>query len=175
MALVSKDNDQADVYDPQRWGLPVEAIVHLRHSLRSFWWRFRDSFKTKTTDSSEHALTYLRGLLSMDTKRNYANIAPRVQDPEADGQKLKQFMSDSPWSAQEPIQKVQREIASTPSLSTGGVLILDESANKKAGPKSAGAGRQHNGRLGKLELSRHLLGLLQRACVDLGGWGAFHP
>jgi SRSO17 transposase len=154
MVLMTKYNDETDVYDPQRWGLPLEAVGHLGDRLCSFWWRFRDSFKTKTRDSSEHALTYLRGLLSMDTERNYANIARRVEDPEEDGQKLQQFMSDSPWSAQDPIQKVQREIASTPSLRRGGVLILDESANEKAGPQSAGAGRQHNGRLGKLEMSQ---------------------
>jgi SRSO17 transposase len=90
----------------------------------------------------------------MNTKRNYANIARRVKDPKDDGQNLQQFMSDSPWRAQTPIQQVQREITSTPSLNKGGVLILDESANEKAGQKSAGAARQHNGRLGKIEMSQ---------------------
>ena len=36
----------------------------------------------------------------------------------------------------------------------GGYLLLDESANEKAGSKSAGAGRQYNGRLGKVEMSQ---------------------
>jgi SRSO17 transposase len=34
------------------------------------------------------------------------------------------------------------------------VLVLDESAEEKAGEHSAGAGRQHNGRLGKIEMSQ---------------------
>ena len=34
------------------------------------------------------------------------------------------------------------------------VLVLDESAEEKGGPHSAGAGRQHNGRLGKIEMSQ---------------------
>ena len=34
------------------------------------------------------------------------------------------------------------------------MLILDESADGKAGDHSAGAGRQHNGRLGKVEMSQ---------------------
>jgi SRSO17 transposase len=34
------------------------------------------------------------------------------------------------------------------------VLLLDESADEKAGPDSAGAGRQPNGRLGKVEMSQ---------------------
>ena len=71
-----------------------------------------------------------------------------------DGQNLQQFMSDSPWEAQAVIRQVQREIANTSGLQQGGVLLLDESADEKAGPKSAGAGRQHNGRLGKIEMSQ---------------------
>jgi SRSO17 transposase len=90
----------------------------------------------------------------MNTQRNYANIARRVNGPQDDGQKVQQFMSDSPWSAQAVIQQVQEEIKATPALSQGGVLLLDESADEKAGPASAGAGRQHNGRLGKVEMSQ---------------------
>ena len=90
----------------------------------------------------------------MQTKRNYANIARQVIDPKDDGQNVQQFMSDSPWEAQAVIQKVQQEIAGTAGLQQGGVLLLDESADEKAGEKSAGAGRQHNGRLGKVEMSQ---------------------
>jgi SRSO17 transposase len=90
----------------------------------------------------------------MKTGRNFANIARRVVNPEEDGQNLQQFMSDSPWEAQAVIRQVQREIANTSGLQQGGVLLLDESADEKAGPKSAGAGRQHNGRLGKIEMSQ---------------------
>ncbi len=49
---------------------------------------------------------------------------------------------------------MQREIAATEGLDMGRRLILDESPDEKAGPKSAGAGRQHNGRLGKIEMSQ---------------------
>lgn len=80
----------------------------------------------------------------MDRKRNLANIAHQVSDPD-DGQNLQQFISDSPWSAQAVIQQVQREIAAMPELRTGGVLILDESPDEKW-PKSAGAGRPHKRR-----------------------------
>jgi SRSO17 transposase len=63
-------------------------------------------------------------------------------------------MSDSPWSAAAVTRQVQAELAATPALQTGGVLILDESADEKAGAHSAGASRQYNGRLGKVELSQ---------------------
>ena len=144
----------SNAFDPRGWGLPAEAVAELGHRLQGFWSRYRACFKTKTRDASQHAWTYLRGLLGMDTKRTFANIARRVIDPADDGQNLQQFMSDSPWSAQAVPQQVQREIAATPELSRGGVLILDESANEKGGAKSAGAGRQHNGRLGKIEMSQ---------------------
>ncbi|MCZ7572888.1 MAG: transposase [Ardenticatenaceae bacterium] len=144
----------SDVFDPRRWGLSNQAIANLGNSLRDFWSRYRPCFKTKTRETSEHAWTYLRGLLGMDTKRNFANIARRVTGSDDDGQKVQHFMSDSPWLAQAPIQQVQREIAATPALSTGGVVLLDESPDEKAGPKSAGAGPQHNGRLGKVEMSQ---------------------
>jgi SRSO17 transposase len=144
----------ADRFAPQRWGLSEEAIADLGKRLVDYWGRFRGCFKTKTRDTSAHAWSYLRGLLSLEGERNMANIARRVVDPNDDGQKLQQFISDSPWSGQAVLAQIQREIATTPGLQTGGILILDESADEKAGAKSAGAGRQYNGRLGKLEMSQ---------------------
>jgi SRSO17 transposase len=154
VVLMEQKTVESDMLDPQRWGLPDEVVADLGNRLRRFWSRFRTCFKTKTRDASEHAWTYLRGLLGMETERNFANMARRVTDPDEDGQNLQQFMSDSPWPSQAVMQQVQREMAATPELSTGGMLILDESADEKAGDKSAGAGRQHNGRLGKVEMSQ---------------------
>lgn len=143
-----------DLCAPQRWGLPAEVIADLGDRLRRFWGRFRPCFQTQTRNSSAHAWTYLRGLLGLEGERNFANIARRVNGLEDDGQKVQQFMSDSPWSAATVIQQVQAEVAATPALRRGGVVLLDESAEEKAGAKSAGAGRQHNGRLGKIEMSQ---------------------
>src|SRR5215470_14740569 len=52
------------------------------------------------------------------------------------------------------IRQVQAELAATPELQQGGVLIVDESADEKASDQTVGAGRQHNGRLGKIEMSQ---------------------
>lgn len=139
---------------PPRWGLPPEAIADLGPRLHHFWERFSGCFKTKTRDAAGHAWTYLQGLLLMNSERNFANIDRRLSGPDEDGQGLQQFMSDSPWVAQSPIQQVQREIGSSAALQHGGVLLLDESSDEKAGSKSAGAGRQYNGRLGKVEMSQ---------------------
>lgn len=144
---------EKDIYDPQRWGFDSDTIADLGKHLHSFWERFKDNFKTKTRNTAGHALTYLKGLLLMDKGRNYANMARRVSDPSEDGQKMQHFMSDSPWSSDLVIKQVQEEIKETHGLE-GGFLLLDESADEKAGDKSAGAGRQHNGRLGKIEMSQ---------------------
>jgi SRSO17 transposase len=143
----------SDTLEPRRWGLSDEAIANLGNRLLDFWTRFRHCFKTRTRDTSEHAWTYLRGLLGMETERNFANIARRVTDPDNDGQNVQQFMSDSPRSAQAVMQQVQREIAATPELRSGGVLLL-ESPDEKIGARCAAAGRQPNGRLGKIEMSQ---------------------
>jgi SRSO17 transposase len=48
------------------------------------------------------------------------------------------------------IEQMQGEVSQRPEMK-GGMLILDESANAKSGEMSAGVGRQHNGRLGKVD------------------------
>ncbi len=140
-----------DPFDPERWGLPAEAVASLAERLHALWTRFRPCCTTTTRDGSPHAWTYLRGVLTMTGKRTFANIARRIVAPTDDGQALQQFMSDSPWSAQRVIRQVQSELAATPALHPGGMQILDESADAKAGIHSPGAARQWNGRLGKLD------------------------
>jgi SRSO17 transposase len=148
------DNTTERLNSPTGWGLPPEAVADLGPRLHRFWERFNSCFKTKTRNAAGPAWIFLQGLLLMKTKRNFANIERRVTQPDQDGQSLQQFMSDSPWAAQSPIRQVQDEIKATPALQHGGVLLLDESSDEKAGAKSAGAGRQHNGRLGKVEMSQ---------------------
>jgi SRSO17 transposase len=141
-----------ELFDPDRWGLPADAVASLAGRLHALWTRFRPCFKTTTRDASSHAWLYLRGVLTMTSKRTFANIARRVGEPADDGQALQQFISDSPWSAQAVIAQGQAELAATPALHHAGMLILDESADAKAGLHSAGAARQWNGRLGKVDL-----------------------
>jgi SRSO17 transposase len=87
----------------------------------------------------------------MKGERNFANIARQTGVPE---QNVQHFMSNSPWSASPVFQRVQQEIKAKPGLERGGMLLLDESADEKAGLKSVGAARQYNGRLGKVDLSQ---------------------
>lgn len=145
--------DGSSIFDPQRWGLPLEAVEDLAERLLRIWSRYRFCFRTRTADTSEYAYYYLRGILTMETERNYANIARRVIAPDDDGQGLQHFMSDSPWSAQPVFDQIQTEISQRPELS-GGMLTVDESGNKCSGDQKAGAGRQWLGLLGKVDMGQ---------------------
>jgi len=140
------------LHDPRRWGLSAEAIGTWGERLYPFWHRFRGCFKTCTRDTSGRAYDYLRGPLTMDGERNFANMARHMTGD--DGQALQHFMSTSPWSGPAVFDQIQAEITAPPALACGSTLILDESADEKAGTHNAGASRQYNGRLGKVDVCR---------------------
>src|SRR5438445_4215652 len=141
-----------DLYDPCRWGLSAEAISTVGERLYEFWLRFRDCFTTRTRDTSANAYNYLRGQLTMDNERNFANMARNMTGD--DGQALQHFMSNSPWAGQAVFGQIQAEITATGALVQGSTLMLDERADEKAGTHNAGASRQYNGRMGKVDLCR---------------------
>jgi SRSO17 transposase len=87
----------------------------------------------------------------MRGRRNYSEIA---QEAGVGMQKLQHFMSHSPWSAERVMDQVQAEVAQRADFVEGGMLLLDDSAVEVSGPVKAGAKRQWNGRLGKVELSQ---------------------
>lgn len=86
----------------------------------------------------------------METDRNLANVGRKTG---VSGQNLQHFVSNAPWSGEKVILAVENEIKVHPAFQEA-VLVLDESAEEKAGDHSAGASRQHNGRLGKIEMSQ---------------------
>jgi SRSO17 transposase len=146
-----EDFGSISLCEPQRWGLSPDLSRELPERLHSFWQRYYECFKTSTRNAGEYAYHYLSCLLRMETKRIYTNIGRAAG---VAGENIQHFMSNSPWPAQAVMEQVQQEIKATPGLEQGGVLLLDESADKKAGDKSAGAGRQRNGRLGKVDMSQ---------------------
>ena len=88
----------------------------------------------------------------MEQDRHFAGIARQMKGQ--DGQALQHFMSNSPWSAAGVYQQIQADIRNRPELRQGSLLILDESADEKSGIESAGALRQYNGRMGKVDESQ---------------------
>ncbi|MFQ5343592.1 MAG: IS701 family transposase [Anaerolineae bacterium] len=146
----SPDAQSESVFAPQRWGLSPDVSQELPERLHTFWQRFAACFRTRTRDTSAYAYHYLSGLLRLENKRNYTNIGRATG---VAGENMQHFMSNSPWSARAAVDQVQQEVKATPGLKRGSVLILDESADQ-AGEQMAGSGRQHNGRLGKVEMSQ---------------------
>jgi SRSO17 transposase len=145
------DTNQPITELAQQWGLPRDEIRRLSQQLKRFCDRFRSCMRTKTRDTSEYGLQYVSGLLRMETGRTMANIGRKT---DVSKQNMHHFMSNSPWSGPTLVTAVQDDIKQHPEFRSGAMLILDESAQEKAGDHSAGAARQHNGRLGKVEMSQ---------------------
>jgi SRSO17 transposase len=135
----------------QQWGLPLDEIEQLGNRLKSFYDRFCTSFRTQTRDCSSYGFDYLSGLLRIENKRTMATISRKTNRPY---QNMHHFVSNSPWSGTSLIVTVQDDVKRHPEFQTEAILVLDESADEKAGGYSAGASRQHNGRLGKVEMSQ---------------------
>jgi len=112
------------------------------------WQLFKRWMRTPTRDTSAYGLHYLSGLLRMNSRRNMAQIGRQTGVSE---QNMQHFMSNSPWPGCAVIEGIQEEIKLRGELSAGAMLILDESADDKAGEYSVGAGRQYNGRRGKVD------------------------
>lgn len=126
----------------------MAEIEGLGERLSLFWSGYRGFTSTRTRDTSEYGYHYLSGLLRMPSGRTIANISRTAGVPE---QNMHHYISDSPWSGPELIKQVRNEIVWHSHFAKGSVLILDESADDKAGQQTAGAGRQYNGRRGKVD------------------------
>lgn len=107
--------------------------------------------RTKTRDTSEYGYHYVSGLLRMETHRNITAIG---RNTGVSGQNMQHFVSNSTWSGMALISEVQSEVRYHAEFEKEAIVVFDESADVKAGQVTAGAGRQYNGRLGKVENSQ---------------------
>lgn len=107
--------------------------------------------RTKTRDTSQYGYQYVSGLLRMETQRTMTEIGRQTGMA---GQNVQHFMSNSTWSGMTLIDAVQGEVRHHPEFQDKAIVVFDESADAKAGKVTAGAGRQYNGRLGKVEMSQ---------------------
>jgi SRSO17 transposase len=87
----------------------------------------------------------------MESKRTMTNIARQTK---VASQNMQHYVSESPWAGPELISSIRESVSQRGEFQAESVLVLDESADEKAGDNSAGAGRQHNGRLGKVDMSQ---------------------
>jgi len=102
--------------------------------------------------AQDHALTYLRGLLLHEGRKNTEAIALTFGNGQV--RPLQEFMAASPWDHRPVQQEIQAAFAQTLVPSTaewdiGSVGVIDESGFPKKGSHSVGVARQWCGRLGK--------------------------
>jgi SRSO17 transposase len=121
--------------------------------------RFASRFGRR--EAQGHALTYLKGLLLGAGRKNVERMTLRF-GAAADGAPaarkevvaMQEFLTRSPWDAQEVLQEIQATFAeefvpSTSQWPLGTVGVLDETSIVKAGRESCGAKPQYCGRLAK--------------------------
>ena len=144
-------NTDCETIELAAWGLPLDEIEHLGERLTSFYERFRRHLHTTTRDTSAYGLAYLSGLLRLDTKRTMANIGRQTG---VKPQNMQHFISNSPWATAGLLEAIRDEIKCHPAFQADAVLVLDESAEQKTSGATVGVKRQHNGRLGKVEMSQ---------------------
>jgi hypothetical protein len=100
---------------------------------------------------------YLMGLI-LPTERNktltaLVNSEPVVGAQEARVQNLQWFLSESTWDASAVNRARVELVLKTPGLQPDakGVLVIDETGDRKAGHKTAHVGRQYLANLGKID------------------------
>jgi len=100
-------------------------------------------------DVSDKARHYLCGLMQAGTRKNMERMVEVV--PGSDHQAIQQFISDSPWSAREVIDRVAQDADKIIGDEKEAFLLIDETSFAKKGKMSVGVARQWLGRLGKVD------------------------
>lgn len=123
--------------------------------LETYAQAFDDLFAKRTQRAAFRR--YLEGLL-LPTERNktltgLANAAPVVDAQHPAAQRLQWFLTESTWAPEAINQRRLAVLGQTPATAphAGGVLVIDETGDRKWGTKTAHVGRQYLGSLGKID------------------------
>jgi len=123
--------------------------------LEAYAQRFDDLFsKVNQRDAFRQ---YLAGLL-LPTERNktltaLANAEPIIGAQDAAVQALQWFVSESTWDAEAVTKRRVELLRADPATApdAAGVLVIDETGDRKWGTKTAHVGRQYLGSIGKVD------------------------
>ncbi len=128
--------------------ITVTGLDNLAEEFHSYIGEFSDMFFCRSWNNADTAYKYLCGLIQSE-RSNMERMEEAV--PETDYQCIQQFISSSPWSYRNVIDRVA--VKADELIGGTGVtaLIIDESGFAKKGKTSVGAARQWNGRLGKTD------------------------
>jgi SRSO17 transposase len=131
----------------------TRAVDHLSSHLEDY----REYFRTETFDCHELSEAYIAGLLKTEPgKRNIERLNEEIDMPGNGYQRMQQFITDSPWSADNLIRAIAKNTSNLYAeqtdykrLDVG--YIVDESDHLKKGNRSVGVARQYAGNIGKVE------------------------
>lgn len=100
------------------------------------------------SEPRDHAIAYLRGLLSSEERKNSWTLSERAGDATPDG--MQRLLSTTDWDPDLVRDDLQRYVVGQLG-DRDGVLILDETGFLKKGLRSAGVARQYSGTAGRIE------------------------
>lgn len=123
---------------------PTDWFPDLDRGLRPFDPHFR--LGARFRDTQRNARHYLAGLLLPGARKSMDPIGARI--PEADGDRLQNFLTDSPWNAEEVQQTLAEQVAEEFG-DPRAILALDDTTFPKQGTASVGVAHQWCGVLGK--------------------------
>jgi SRSO17 transposase len=132
------------------------ASKNVRRRLRGTAGRFSSlcqmyahHFIVRGKDVTEHARSFLNGLLCKERRKNIERIEANVG--QSNYQAIQQFISDSPWCYSALMEQIARDADALLGGHRDTALIFDEASHPKKGDASVGVQRQYCGRLGKTE------------------------
>ncbi|MGH3593065.1 MAG: IS701 family transposase [Pseudonocardiaceae bacterium] len=100
------------------------------------------------SEPREHALEYIRGLLSAEERKNSWTLSERAGDVTPDG--MQRLLSTTDWDP-DAVRDDLRTYVVDHLGDSRGVLIVDETGFLKKGTRSAGVARQYSGTAGRIE------------------------
>lgn len=100
------------------------------------------------SEPRDHAMAYVRGLLSGEERKNSWTLSEQAGDATPDG--MQRLLSTSDWDPDLVRDDLRRYVVGHLGES-GGVLVIDETGFLKKGARSAGVARQYSGTAGRIE------------------------
>src|SRR6476659_8274054 len=100
------------------------------------------------SEPREHAMAYIRGLLSAEERKNSWTLSEQAGDATPNG--MQRLLSTTDWDPDLVRDDLQRYVVRYLG-DPGGVLIIDETGFLKKGTRSAGVARQYSGTAGRVE------------------------
>ena len=117
------------------------------------------------SEPREHAMAYIRGLLSAEERKNSWTLSEQAGDATPNG--MQRLLSTTDWDPDLVRDDLQRYVVRYLG-DPGGVLIIDETGFLKKGTRSAGVARQYSGTAGRIENCQ--IGVFLTYATAAGRW-----